>query len=147
MESQQLISYQKLARHHYVEAHKFARQSIEEVWKCGEALEKVKAGLAHGEWMPWMESVGINYRKAGRWMQIAGNYQIGQLVQFESTDEALKALKSRPAPDTESANIEDATIVEEQPLTAAERQLIKIDNLWLGDAERCVGLLRERLPA
>ena len=120
-----------------------------------------------------MESVGINYMKASRWMLIAGNYQISHRVEFESTDEALKALKSRPAPDTESANIEDATIVEEQPLTAqippapdtesaniedativeeqpltaADRQLIKIDNLWLGDAERCVGLLRERLPA
>ena len=146
MESQQLISYQKLARHHYVEAHKFARQSIEEVWKCGEALLKVKAGLAHGEWMPWMESVGIHHTKAERWMKISRNYQILQIAEFDSADEALKALKSRPAPDTESVN-EDATIVEEQPLTAADRQLIKIDNLWLGDAERCVGLLRERLPA
>ena len=62
-------------------------------WHCGEALEAVKRSRRHGEWLPWLASVGIAERTAQRCMRLRRQFpQIRQLDGFAGVGAALKAL-------------------------------------------------------
>jgi hypothetical protein len=48
------------------------RNSFEHAIKCGDLLLEAKAKVAHGKWLPWLESeCGINERTAQRHMRVA----------------------------------------------------------------------------
>ena len=83
-----------------------ARRFIEEAWQCGKALNETKASLPHGAWHPWLQSKGIKIRTATRFMELAREFQIGQLGRFESVDAALKSVEKRKStnPRWECAN-------------------------------------------
>ena len=100
------------------------RRTLEEVWRVGEALDYVKRGLPHGDFLMWCANHGIGRRSAGRFIEIFKHFKIGQLVQFESVAEARRAIR-KPKPEPE---IIDAEIKEDQ-LPPAEKRLMEKDNL------------------
>ena len=65
---------------------------------CG--LRSIKNEMPHGEWLPFLDDIGMKPDTARRFMRLA-EYQIAQLVLFGSVDAALKALlKKRPRPES-----------------------------------------------
>ena len=118
---------------HWHNFHQLARRTVEEAWHTGRCLNELKAGINHGDWLPWLKQAGIPERTAQRLMLIAEKYQIRQAVVFESVDEALKALPKPPDPDPDPGVVIDVTPVEEMPpatkLTPAEKRLIEEDQL------------------
>ena len=53
-------------------ARKAARSSIDHALRAGELLTEAKAGMAHGEWRPWLdENVQIADRTARAYMRLA----------------------------------------------------------------------------
>ena len=87
-----MIDAQQRAIEHWESARQFRRHTLEEVWKCGQALAEVKVGLPHGEWMPWLKSVGIAKSTAHRWIRFSTQCEMSQIETFGSVDAALKAL-------------------------------------------------------
>ena len=46
------------------------------IWEIGRRLNHVKEhDLAHGQFMEWVESIGINYKEAQRMMKISSELQ------------------------------------------------------------------------
>lgn len=108
------------------EMHQLARKTVRVAWECGEALAEVKGSLEHGEWLPWLESHGINDRTAQRLMQLCDGYETRQLVEFHSVDEAIKALPPKRNAPMRPTYTEPAA--DEQPLTSAEKKLVELDH-------------------
>ena len=48
------------------------REAVGGALDAGGLLVTVKARLQHGEWVNWLERVGLNSRTASRWMKLAG---------------------------------------------------------------------------
>ena len=53
------------------------RQTVEGAWNCGRVLIEKKQELDHGEWLPWLETVDFERRRASSYMQIADAYPNG----------------------------------------------------------------------
>ncbi len=87
-----LTEAQDRAIKHFRSAHQFRRRTLEEVWKCGQALSVVRNQLSRGEWMPWLDEVGITHDTGSRWIRLAAHYESSQLADFGSVDAALKAM-------------------------------------------------------
>ena len=83
---------QERAIKYWRSAHHFRRRTLEEAWKCGQALAVVKNELSRGEWMPWLYKVGITHDTARRWIRLSAHYQSPQLADFGSVDQALRAM-------------------------------------------------------
>ena len=82
------------------EFNRLARRSVQEAWVAGGMLQGVKAYLSHGEFRPWLESVGIAERTARRFMELHRKVEIGQLGRFASVQEALKSPADSPSEPT-----------------------------------------------
>lgn len=56
------------------------------IWEIGRRLNHVKEhDLAHGQFMEWIESIGINYKEAQRMMKISSELpELDHMVQFGS---------------------------------------------------------------
>ena len=102
-EDPDLREAQDRAIQYWESAHQFRRRTLEEAWKCGQALAVVKNELSRGEWMPWLDEVGITHDTASRWIRLAAHYESSQLADFGSVDQALKSLpparRKRKRPD------------------------------------------------
>ena len=82
----------------------YGRKTLEEGWRTGEALIEVKRSMAHGEFTPWLESIGIAPRTARRLMELYRGFpENGQLGRFDSVDGALTALKNPEAAEFDNA--------------------------------------------
>ena len=83
--------------------HSYRRRTVEDAWKLGVALRRVRQAAFHGEWLPWLASIDMSHDTAKRMMKLAKEYpQIVQIALFESVDSALKALpKPKPKPEGE----------------------------------------------
>ena len=83
--------------------HSYRRRTVEDAWKLGVALRRVRQAAFHGEWLPWLASIDMSHDTAKRMMKLAKEYpQIVQIALFESVDSALKALpKPEPKPEGE----------------------------------------------
>ena len=69
------------------------QQVCEQVWELGDLLLQAKASLPHGEFLPWVEDIGLARRTAQRCMQLRKRvHEKCQLAHFKSVDAALKAL-------------------------------------------------------
>ena len=93
METQIDTSPEQRAVRYHEEMLAGLQRTIEAAWHCGEALEAVKRSRRHGEWLPWLASVGIAERTAQRCMRLRRQFpQIRQLDGFAGVGAALKAL-------------------------------------------------------
>ena len=77
--------------------------AIAEALEAGRMLNEARAILPHGEWTPFVESVGLKMRTARRWMVVAeSGLQIGQVAAFgglEFTARLWRALSKGKRPD------------------------------------------------
>ena len=76
----------------------YGRKSLEEGWKCGGALDEVQEELPHGDWGKWLKSNGISQSTADRLRRLSKSYDITQLGEFTSVDQALRAIPKRRKP-------------------------------------------------
>ena len=91
----QLNTPEQRAVHWHQQIGARVRLTLESAWRCGEALAEVKAARHHGEWLPWLETVGIHERTAQRRIRLFAAYPEGEkttFVAFGSIDAALRAL-------------------------------------------------------
>ena len=78
------------------------RNTIDEAWELGDALLSAKDLLAHGQWGPWLESVGLNPRLAQRCMALRRRFpEKRQMSDFKSVDAAMRLVPAEPAIDAE----------------------------------------------
>ena len=89
------------------------KSTIEAAWRCGRALLEVRKKQAHGQWMNWLQSVGISYTRASRCMALAG-VELSRVLNFPTMTQALAAVSSVPrftdfqSPEKEKARIKKA---------------------------------------
>lgn len=76
-------------RHLWSEALNLSRRSVEQAHDAGTVLVEIKAEMKHGEWLPWLESEGVEQRTASRLMKLA-SVEIGQIVRFDTVQAALE---------------------------------------------------------
>ncbi len=69
------------------------KSTIEAAWRCGRALLEVRKKQAHGQWMDWLQSVGISYTRASRCMALAG-VELSRVLNFPTMTQALAAVSS-----------------------------------------------------
>ena len=61
------------------------------MWELGDLLLEAKASLSHGEFLPWVEEIGLTRRTAQRCMQLRKRVEKRQLASFTSVNAALEA--------------------------------------------------------
>ena len=71
-------------------------KSLEEVWKCGQALSEVRDQLPRGQWVKWLKSEGIPTSTAYYWIKFSEEVEFSKIWKFDTVDEAMKALKPGP---------------------------------------------------
>ena len=109
------------------------RQTVEGAWNCGRVLIAKKGELDHGEWLPWLETVDFERRRASTYMQIAdaypngspGSHLPGGIKGVLRALTASRAVEAGPQP----VAVEPVEPAEPEPkrLTTAERKLIELD--------------------
>ena len=106
-------------------ARQYRRKTMKEAWHCGRALCEVRGKLPHGEWREWLESVGIPKSTAYLWMRFSKNCELSKIGQFNSMNQALKALQPAPKeparkvePDVETKG--EASSVEKEDVTEGD---------------------------
>lgn len=67
-------------------------------YRMGEHLLAVKESLAHGEFMPWLDTVSIPSNQAQRAMRIAKLLNLSNLIEAGSVYVALAAIAERDKP-------------------------------------------------
>lgn len=72
--------------------HHLRRRTLEEAWEFGGALTVIKKELGYGDWMRWLDEVGISHDVANRCIRVNKGYDFPQIAEFDSVHEALKAL-------------------------------------------------------
>ena len=77
---------------HWKSSGRLARRTLEEAWRCGQALAEVREKLPHGGWMAWLHDVDIRHETVRRLIRLSEAYEIPQLGEFGSVSEALKGL-------------------------------------------------------
>ena len=105
----------------------YGRKTTVEGWYCGGDLEEVFQGLGPGEWGDWLESVGITRSTADRLRLLSRSYDLAQVEEFTSVDQALKALaarsKRKKAPGKVEPKVEtkgEASSVEKEEVTGGD---------------------------
>lgn len=79
-------------RAHWTRADDHARLAVEEAWLAGRLLNEKRAALAHGDFLPWLESEGYSQSRAYRFMELAERVETSQLGNFDSVHAALASL-------------------------------------------------------
>ena len=79
-------------RRHWTNAENHARLAVEEAWLAGRKLNEKRGALAHGEFLPWLESEGYSQSRAYRFMDLAERAETSQLGKFDSVHAALASL-------------------------------------------------------
>lgn len=80
---------------HWESYKQYGRKTTVEGWHCGGALEEVCKNSPHGEWGKWLESHGITRSTADRLRLLSKSYDIHQVGEFDSVDQALAASSKR----------------------------------------------------
>lgn len=76
------------------------KQRIAVALMIGGLLKKRRAVTEHGEWMPYLDEMGIGHETARRWMALAdADMQIPHVVEFGGIRSAFESLKDKPEPD------------------------------------------------
>ena len=118
-----------------------AKEAVQHAANCGRMLLQVKASLAHGEWLPWLDGeieagrLEVGSTQARVYMRIAANKQRGvHLVEAPSIRAALELLSDQePVAETPAATV--AAMLAELPepeqrqaLTAVPLAVVKAAN-------------------
>ena len=115
---------QNRALKHWKSFNQYRRKTTVEGWHCGGALEEVRKDLPHGKWGDWLKSVGITRSTADRLRLLSKSYDIHQVGEFDSVDQALAACSKRKKagkkvePDVETKG--EASSVEKAEVTGGE---------------------------
>lgn len=73
------------------------RQAVETAWRLGGYFIAVKQNqLNHGEWLPWLECMGIEPTYAQDRMCLRRKFKRREIPAFDSIDAALNAITSKP---------------------------------------------------
>ena len=94
-ENARLSDAQNRALKHWKSYDQYRRKTTVEGWHAGGALEEVFQELGHGGWGDWLESVGIARSTADRLRLLSKSYDIAQIEEFDSVDQALRASAAR----------------------------------------------------
>ena len=71
------------------------RARVKAAWDAGRELLRAKEKLDHGEWLPWLEKMGVARRTASSYMRIAAEVELARLAHFETLTELRASLKPR----------------------------------------------------
>ena len=74
------------------------RATIDHAIRCGELLLQAKAGLPHGQWLPWInENLNLKPRQCQNYMRVAENREAlnANLAAHLTIDQALTAIADR----------------------------------------------------
>lgn len=95
------------------------------IWEIGRRLNHVKEhDLAHGQFMEWVESIGINYKEAQRMMKISSELpELDHMVQFGSRVLYLIATLPDDEKQTQLDRIENGDNPTVRELQEVKRQL------------------------
>lgn len=95
------------------------------IWEIGRRLKHVKEhDLAHGQFMEWVESIGINYKEAQRMMKISSELpELDHMVQFGSRVLYLIATLPDDEKQTQLDRIENGDNPTVRELQEVKRQL------------------------
>ena len=81
------------ALHYWRMGGSMGQQSIEYYHRCGDALERVKESMPHGDYGKWLEENGIPGRTERNLRRAAREYTLEEIKQYDFISHALKALK------------------------------------------------------
>ena len=73
------------------------RLTVAECWQSGAALVEIQRRLPHGDWREYLLDAGIKRMMAWRLMRLA-EFQLSQIVKFDTMSAALKSLPAAPNP-------------------------------------------------
>ena len=106
-------------KRHFAEVHQSMVRTLEEVWRLGKALRAAKEQVRHGQWIPWLERIGIPVRMAQRAMALYDGYpEMRQLSYFDSVQAAMRALPAgRVANRDKCDNIATGETISVEPMT------------------------------
>ena len=84
-------------------------RAVEGIVNAGRELVEAKSEVAHGEWLPMLDEIGISQQDANMYMRIAENLKSRNFRDLPASPTALLAL-SRMDPDDIEAGIESGAI-------------------------------------
>ena len=87
-----VLRHWESANQYYKEFNKMRIKTLEEVWKCGQALREVREKLPRGQRGKWLESVDIPTSTAYRWMKFS-KLEFSKIPEPPSVNQGLKALQ------------------------------------------------------
>ena len=73
------------------------RRRVEEAWEMGRLLGEVKGRLQHGEWMPFLDSVGVSHDVAARMIRMHGRFEIHEIHEFRTVSAVDKFIRAENA--------------------------------------------------
>jgi len=115
-----LVSLEQLqaeALRRYRKSHRLARKAVAEAWGAGKILAEVRALTPHGQWRPWLKSVGISKSSADRYIRLS-TLEMSHIGAFSTVTEALQALsapKEVDAPQSVPGQPSDTDVAQEDP--------------------------------
>ncbi|WP_428102572.1 hypothetical protein [Candidatus Rariloculus sp.] len=135
MEHVELASKAKLSWQAYGKANTDRLAAFHET---GQHLLKLKAECEHGDWLPYLEDIGIEERTAQRAMRIAKNVTLSDLEKMGSIAKALDQIeRDNTAYLAEAVSVEDLQPPPWAPTTLASAvalvECIGVD--WKRDSE------------
>jgi len=108
-------------------AHGKAAEAVQHATNCGLMLLQIKAGLNHGEWLPWLNGeiesgrLEVKSRQARSYMRLASNWQrAANLTEAPSIRAALELLSDKE-PEEQQGDLIDVEAERQLRLAAQER--------------------------
>ncbi len=93
-----LDALSRRARDAHAEVRRQMAGALRSAVAAGEALLEARAQLRHGEWLPWLEAVGIPRRTASRYTRLASEWAtLAHLPDEATVTEALDVLAGKRA--------------------------------------------------
>ncbi len=109
----------------------FGRRTLTEFWIIGRGLEAHATGLNKGDggWYAYLDQIGMKPAQASELRRLARGFAtVEELLRHRTKDEAVKALKGRKAPESESTptaeiqRSEPAKVVQPEPTDPPARE-------------------------
>lgn len=107
----------------HAELEQVGRTVLEKAIRAGEILTDVKAGLEHGQWLPWLETnMPFTDRTAARYMRV---YERREELKFDSVSNLADAYRlltdAKPEPGVSEADRARVQAILDQILTIRRR--------------------------
>ena len=146
-----VLRHWESANQYYSQFNKMRIKTLEEVWKCGQALREVREELPHGQRGEWVESVGIPMSTAYRWMKFS-KLEFSKIPELASVNQGLKALqvprseRKEPAkqvkPEVETQG-EASSVQQEEATNGDSTPPLPVEDESLQDIQELPDRLRE----